>query len=71
MNFGKSLETLGPHEIRHYQLHLIKERHASWSLVRQTVAALRFLYGVTLQKKWVVEELPQKCLSLERVQVVG
>jgi site-specific recombinase XerD len=56
--FGKSPEKLGPNEVRRYQLHLIKERHASWSLVRQTVAALRFLYGVTLQKKWVVEELP-------------
>jgi site-specific recombinase XerD len=46
--FHKSPELLGPPEIRAYLLHLVQEKHVSWSYYNQTVAALRFLYNVTL-----------------------
>ena len=56
--FGKSPELLGHEHIRSYQLHLVKEKNASWSLVNQTVCALRFLYRVTLKKDWAVHHIP-------------
>jgi site-specific recombinase XerD len=56
--FGKSPEVLGPAAVRQYQVYLVQEKRASWSYVAQTVAALRFVYGVTLRKKWIVAELP-------------
>jgi integrase/recombinase XerD len=56
--FGKSPELLGADHVRRYQLYLVQEKRASWSQVAQNVAALRFLYCVTLRKHWVVEKLP-------------
>src|SRR3954453_18724557 len=47
-HFHKSPELMGPAEIRAYLLHLVQESHVSWSFYNQTVAALRFLYNVTL-----------------------
>ncbi|HMB07183.1 MAG TPA: site-specific integrase, partial [Isosphaeraceae bacterium] len=47
-HFGKSPEHLGPPEVRSYLVHLVQEKHVSWSYYNQTVAALRFLYRVTL-----------------------
>ena len=44
-HFHKSPELMGPAEIRAYLLHLVQERHVSWSYYNQTVAALRFLAG--------------------------
>src|SRR5512135_3111662 len=43
-HFGKSPEHLGPPEVRSYLVHLVQEKHVSWSYYNQTVAALRFLY---------------------------
>src|ERR1019366_8252798 len=48
-------EHLGPEEIRGYQLHLATERKLSASSLFVAVAALRFLYKVTLKKDWPVE----------------
>ncbi len=56
--FDKSLEQLGPEEIRTYQLHLIEERKASWSAFNQAVCGLRFLDRVTLPRPWVVQQVP-------------
>ena len=56
--FDKSLDQLGPEEIRTYQLHLIEERKASWSAFNQAVCGLRFLYRVTLPRPWVVQQVP-------------
>jgi integrase/recombinase XerD len=54
-HFGTSPDRLGPEHIRQYQLYLIHEKHASWSLVIQTVAALRFFYRITLRQPWMIE----------------
>src|SRR3954469_20225060 len=56
--FGKSPELLGPEEIRAYQLHLVNELHASWSTLNLCVAALRFLYQVTLHNDWDIHHIP-------------
>lgn len=57
-HFGTSPDQLGPEEVRTYQLYLVQEKHASWSLVIQTVCALRFLYGVTLGRPLMLPYIP-------------
>jgi integrase/recombinase XerD len=73
--FHTSPKRLGPEHIRGYLLHLIQERHVSWSYFNQSRCALQLLYRVTLGQAWVVEDvvcpkLPRKLpvvLSLEEV----
>ena len=55
-HFRKSPDLLGPAEIRAYLLHLVQERRLASSSVIVAVAALRFLYTVTLNRSWVVEK---------------
>ena len=54
-HFGKSPELLGPAEIRSWRLHLAENKRLAASSIWVTVAALRFLYTVTLRQPWVVE----------------
>ena len=56
-HFGKSPEILGPEEIRSYQVYLTNEKKLAPSSILIAVAALRFLYKVTLHKDWDVEEI--------------
>ena len=51
-HFGQSPDRLGPEQIRAYQLHLTNQKKLAASSILLAVAALRFLYQVTLQKKW-------------------
>jgi integrase/recombinase XerD len=53
-HFGQSPDELGPDAIRAYQVFLTTTRQLSPSSVIVTVAALRFLYTVTLQKPWTI-----------------
>ena len=55
--FGKSPDLLGAEEVREYQKHLT-EKEVSRSTFAQTTSALRFLYGVTLKRKDMVEWIP-------------
>jgi integrase/recombinase XerD len=57
-HFGRSPEQLGPEEVRQYQVHLVREKKASWSSFNQAVCALRFLYGTTLACPWPVVQIP-------------
>lgn len=57
--FRTSPEHLGPEQVRQYQLYLVQERHVSWSLVMQTVCALRFFYAVTLGQPRMLDYIPQ------------
>jgi integrase/recombinase XerD len=62
-HFGKSPEELGEKDIRSYQVYLTNEKKLSSGSIHITVAALRFLYKVTLKKDWTVEDvlpLPKK-----------
>jgi len=51
-HFHKSPELLGPAEIRAFQLYLNRDRQLAASSVGVAVAALRFLYKVTLRRGW-------------------
>jgi len=51
-HFGRSPDVLGPNEIRAYQIYLTNEKQLAPSSIAITVAALRFLYTVTLRKGW-------------------
>jgi integrase/recombinase XerD len=57
-HFGRSPEHLGRNDVRSYLLHLIQEKKVSWSVYSQTLAALRFLYQVTLGRRNVLERIP-------------
>ena len=62
-HFNKSPELLGPEDIRSYQLYLTNERKLAPSSIILAVAALRFLYKITLHKDWSLTEViptPQK-----------
>ena len=73
--FGRSPDALGREEVRSFLLHLVQEKHVSWSTYNQTVAALRFLYEVTLERQGVMVRIscpkqPKKLpivLSLEEM----
>jgi integrase/recombinase XerD len=54
-HFHTSPDHLGPEHIRTYQLFLVREKHASWSAVTQTVCALRFFYRITLGQTGMIE----------------
>jgi integrase/recombinase XerD len=49
-NFNKSPEILGPEEIRSYKVCLTNEKKLAPSSIIIAVAALRFLYKITLRK---------------------
>ena len=62
-HFRQSPALLGPEQIRAYQLYLTNEKKLATNSILLAVAALRFLYQVTLQKKWTLPEvlpLPRK-----------
>jgi integrase/recombinase XerD len=50
-------EVLGPEEIRTYQVYLRNEKKLAVSSILIAIAALRFLYKVTLKKDWAFEEI--------------
>jgi site-specific recombinase XerD len=56
-HFGRSPEHLDAEHVRQYQLHLLAQK-ASWSRFNQVVCALRFFYGVTLQRQGLVVMIP-------------
>jgi len=56
-HFDRSPEELGPEDIRAYQVHLTNEKKLAPSSVLIAVAALRFLYKVSLKKNWTFEEV--------------
>jgi integrase/recombinase XerD len=75
-HFGKSPRLLGPEEIRSYQRYLTNEEKLAIGSIHIAIAALRFLYEVTLKEDWILAEVirlprkPQKrpvVLSLEEV----
>src|ERR1700736_3351208 len=55
--FNRSPELLGPEEIRSYQVYLTNERRLAPSSIILAVAALRFLYKITLHKDWSLTEV--------------
>jgi len=56
-HFDKSPEQLGPDEIRAYQVYLTNEKKLAPGSILIAVAALRFLYKVSLKKAWSFEDV--------------
>ena len=68
-HFGRSPAHLGCEQIRAYQIHLTIERRLAPSSLVVAVSALRFLYRVTLKKRWTLDDvIPQpkrpRCLPV-------
>jgi site-specific recombinase XerD len=68
-HFEKSPEDLCPEDIRAYQVYLTNERKLAVSSTLIAVAALRFLYTVTLKRDWTIGDIipaPKKpqCLPI-------
>jgi Phage integrase, N-terminal SAM-like domain/Putative transposase len=55
-HFGQSPTVLGPEEIRTYQVYLTNERKLAPGSILIAVAAVRFLYKVTLKKDWPFDQ---------------
>jgi site-specific recombinase XerD len=57
-HFNRPPDQLGPEEIRKYQLFLLNEKKVKLSTYIQAVAALRFFYRNTLNRKIEVDRIP-------------
>ena len=55
--FNKSPAVLGPEEIRSYQVYLTNQKKLEANSIKVAVAALRFLYRVTLKRPWDFGEI--------------
>jgi integrase/recombinase XerD len=55
-HFGQPPDRLGRGDIRAYQIYLARDKHLAASSIAVAVAALRFLYTVTLKRAWTAEE---------------
>ena len=75
--FGKPPDQLGPEEIRSYQVYLTNEKKLATGSILIAVAALRFLYKISLHQDWILPDIipapkkPQKLpvvLSPEEVR---
>lgn len=54
--FGRSPDRLGLEDVRAFQVHLVSQG-ISWPALNQTVCALRFFYGVTLDRGEIPERI--------------
>jgi integrase/recombinase XerD len=66
-HFGKSPVELGPEDIRAYQVYLTNERNLAPVSILIAVAAIRFLYKVTLKKDWVFEDVIPTCKKPQKL----
>src|SRR5882757_9895690 len=69
-HFDKSPEQLGPEDIRAYQVYLTNEKKLAPGSVLIAVAALRFLYKVSLKKNWNFEDVIPAPKKPQRLPVV-
>lgn len=66
-HFRRSPEGLGPRDIRTYQVYLTNEKKLAPASILIATSALRFLYSVTLNRPWDVQEvlpMPKKPQTL-------
>src|SRR6195256_2820470 len=56
-HFNKSPEALGPEDIRSYQVYLTNEKKLAPGSMLIAIAALRFLYKVSLKKDWGFQDI--------------
>ena len=56
--FMRSPDELTIEDIHSYQLHLTRVEKVCWGSFNQSVCAIRFFYGVTLDKSWDIQRIP-------------
>jgi site-specific recombinase XerD len=56
--FMRSPDELTIDDIHTYQLYLTRDRKVCWGSFNQSVCAIRFFYGVTLNKGWDIQRIP-------------
>ncbi len=66
-HFNASPDSLGPDQVRAYQLHLL-DRGLSRSRLKQTACALRFFYRFVLLRPWA-QSLAETFIPFPRAQV--
>ena len=69
-HFSKSPEALGPEEIRAYQVYLTNEKKLAPGSVLIAVAALRFLYKISLKRDWPFDDVIPAPKKPQRLPVV-
>jgi len=69
-HFHKSPEDMGPEEIRAYQVYLTNEKKLAPGSVLIAVAALRFLYRVSLKRDWPFDDAIPAPKKPQRLPVV-
>ena len=69
-HFDRSPELLGPEDIRAYQIYLTNERKLATGSVLIAVAALRFLYKVSLKKDWTFADVIPAPKKPEKLPVI-
>jgi hypothetical protein len=55
LHFHRCPEQLGADDVRRYQLHLINDKRLAPTSVVGAVAALGFLYQITLKQPWAAD----------------
>jgi integrase/recombinase XerD len=68
--FNKPPELLGPEQIRAYQVYLTNERKLATGSILIAIAALRFLYKITLKRNWSLEEVIPASKKPQKLPVV-
>ncbi len=68
-HFGKCPSQLGREDVRRYLLYLVDEKNVAEGTFDQVLAALKFVYGTTLGRKWVLDGIPRPKKS-QRLPVV-
>lgn len=58
IHYWRSPEELGETEIRQFLMHQIQIEQVAYATYRQVLAALKFLYTVTLNRPWEVQRIP-------------
>jgi integrase/recombinase XerD len=69
-HFGQSPERLGRDDIRAYRIYLAQDKHLAASSISVAVAALRFVYTVTLKQAWTVEDDIPSCRRPQKLPQV-
>jgi integrase/recombinase XerD len=56
--FMRPPDELTLEDVNAYQLYLTRDRKVGWSTFNQSVCAIRFFYGVTLNRDWDIRHIP-------------
>jgi site-specific recombinase XerD len=69
-HFGKSPAQLGPEDIRQYQVYLVNDKKLAPGSVLIAIAAIRFLYKITLKMEWTLSETIPTCKKPQTLPII-